>query len=464
VDFRVTIPSDRAPGNQHVPEWIDCRVRRVTFTMTKLFLPALLMFLGSTAWCLTEKQPKIPDVHPCQYSNQVFDSDVALMRQKAPTRFRLMTSRYVEILQAARGKHCTGTATVAFDGHNFVQTGMSDDPGLEELIPSISSLTGMSLVDTFDLTTFAIIAMGILVGYAGFWRVYPNRRARWIGAAVFICLGLAEAEIADVYFYQTSPLIAGIPWVLYFAVSRKSFGFYLSATLLAFSCSWCSMVRIGTSLICMAFLVTLLIGRCSIKKMFVPLLLIILACIPSVLVERRLITRRDAVLASLGESPITVNRHPIWHSIYIGLGFIPNSQVPEYRDSVGIDKVRSIDASAPYTSAKYELILRREVLNIAKHSPMLLVENLAAKAGIVILLAVVLLFPVRRVLFAETEALWLDSAFTLAIVVSAMNAILVMPKPAYLLTFLCLTFLYSSVKLCSGRFLSSWAKTPLARE
>jgi hypothetical protein len=464
VDFRVTISSDREPDDQPVPEWIECRGRRVNSAITKLLLLVLLMILSSTAWCLTEKQPPMPDLHTCEYSNQAFDSYAALMRQKAPTRFRLMTSRYVEILQAARGKHCTGTATVAFDGHNYVQTGMSDDPGIEELIPSISSLTGMSLVDTFDLTTFALIAIGILVGYAGFWRAYPNRRARWTGAAVFICLGLAEAKIADVYIYQTTPLIAGIPWVLYFALRRKSFGFYLSATLLAFSCSWCSMVRIGTSLICMVFLVALLIGRCGIKRTFLPLLLIVLACIPSMIVERHLITRRDARLASLGESPITVNRHPIWHSIYIGLGFIPNSQVPEYSDTVGMDKVRSIDASAPYLSAKYELILRREVLNIAKHTPMLLAENMIAKAGIVILLAVVLLFPVRRVLFAETEALWLDSSFTLAIVVSAMNAILVMPKPAYLLTFLCLTFLYSSVKLCSGRFLSSWGKTPFARE
>lgn len=464
MDSSFAISSYPASGNRHVPGRIKCRLRRLSSTIAKRFLPALLVIIASTAWCLTEKQPTMPDLHTCQYSNQLFDSDAALMRQKAPTRFRLMTSRYVEILQAARGYNCTGTATVAFDGHNYVQTGMSDDPGLEELIPVISSLTGMSLVDAFDVTTFAVIAIGILVGYAGFWRAYPSRRARWTGAAVFICLGLAEARVADVYIFQTSPLIAGIPWVLYFALKRKSFALYLSATLLAFFCSWCSLVRIGTTLICMAFLVTLLIGWCGIQKMFLPLLLIVIACIPCSLIERHLITRRDAILTSLGESAIAVNRHPIWHSIYIGLGFVPNSQVSEYNDTVGMDKVRSIDASAPYTSAKYELILRREVLKIAKHSPVVLIENLAAKAGIVILLALILLFPVRRLLFAESEVLWLDSAFALAIAVSAMNAILVMPKPAYLLTFLCLTFLYSSVKLCGGGLPFSWKEIPVARE
>jgi len=76
----------------------------------------------------------------------------------------------------------------------------------------------------------------------------------------------------------------------------------------------------------------------------------------------------------------------------------------------------------------------------------------------------ILLFPSRRFLFAEREVLWLDAAFVLAIGLSAMNAILVYPKSAYLLTFLCLTFLYSSIKLCRGRFLSTRDKTTAVQQ
>ena len=60
-----------------------------------------------------------------------------------------MTSRYVEIVQAARGYNCSGTSAVAFNGHNYIQAGISDDPGIAELIPTISSLTRMSLADSF---------------------------------------------------------------------------------------------------------------------------------------------------------------------------------------------------------------------------------------------------------------------------------------------------------------------------
>ncbi len=421
---------------------------RRTHSMAKLASFVLMVLAGATSWGLTYNRPEGPNLHTCGFSNQVHDSDASLMRQRPPTRFRLMTSRYVAIVQAARGYNCTGTTTVAFNGYKYVQAGITDDPGLAQLIPTVSLFTGMSLADAFDLTVLSVIFLGILTGYAGFWRLFPDKKVRWVGALVFLCLGLAEAKVADVYIFQISPLLAGIPWVLHFSLTRKSIALTVSAALLAFSCSWCSLVRTGTTLICMVFLITLFIGRYRVRKAFLPLLLIFLACVPCILIERHLIARRDSVLASHGEPAPMVNSHPLWHSIYIGLAFVPNSQVPEYNDAVAMDKVRSIDPAAAYTSDKYELILRHEVLNIARHRPALLIENLAAKTGIMVFLALILLFPSRRLLFSDSEVLWMDAAFVMAMGLSAMNVILVIPKPPYLLTFVCLTFLYSSLKVC----------------
>ena len=344
----------------------------------------------------------------------------------------------------------------------FIQAGRSDDPGIAQLIPTIPHLTETSLRmrSTYSI---CICPQGLVLVTPGFCTAYPDLRLRWAGVCVFLCLGLAEAKVADVYIFQISPLIAGIPWVLAFALNRKSLGLIVSAVLLAFCCSWCSLVRSGATLICLVFLITLFTGRCRVQQMVLSCLLVVLACVPSMIFERYLITRRDATLARFGEDATAVNSHPLWHSMYIGLGFIPNSEVPEYNDAVAIDKVRSIDPTAPYTSVKYELILRREMLNLARHRPLLLIENLAAKTGFVALLALILLFPARRVLFAEKDALWLDAAFVLAIGLSAMSAILVIPRPPYLLTFLCLTLLYSSMKLCRA-FSIDIERTPAIQE
>jgi hypothetical protein len=367
--------------------------------------------------------------------------------REAPTRFRLMASRYVSMVQAARGYQCLGTTTVGFDGHSYLQTGSSDDPGIMELIPTVSRLIGISIANTYDLVIFAVISSGILIGYAGFWHLYPGRRLRGIGVAVFLCLGIAEARIADEYIFQISPLIAGIPWLVHLGLNRKNLALTISAALLAFGCSWCSLVRSGSIVICMTFLLTMFATRYRIQRPLLPLLFIILACVPSVLFGRSLIARRDLALAKVGETAKAVNSHALWHTIYIGVGFIPNSEVPEYRDGVAADKVRSIDPTVAYASAKYQAILRGELWGIVKRKPILVIGIFAAKAGIVILLASILLFPARRLIFTERSVLWLDAAFFLTMGMSAMNGILAVPRASYLLTFLCLSFLYASIKL-----------------
>ena len=417
-----------------------------------------LMVSTVTALCQKAGQPEEPGPDACQYSDQVYDADASLMLQpQAPTHFRLMVSRYVSMVQAARGYRCTGTVTVGFDGHHYLQTGRSDDSGMMELIPAVSRFTGMSLGDSYDITIFLVITSGILIGYRGFWHLYRVGRLRWIGAAVFLCLGIAEARVADEYMFQISPLVAGIPWLLHFALNRKHRALTLSAVLLAFCCSWGSLVRSGSMIICLTFLLTMFIARSHLQRPFLALLLIVVACVPSMLFERTLIARRDAALATVGETPRAVNSHPFWHTFYIGLGFIPNSEVPEYRDGVAGEKVRSIDPTAAYTSAKYQAILKHELWSIFKRRPFLIIGILAAKAGFVILLASILLYPTRRLIFAERPVRWLDAAFLLTIGMSALNGIVAVPKASYLLTFLCLPFLYSSIKLCrSGWLTRGW--------
>jgi hypothetical protein len=441
--------------------WGPFNFRRLN-ALVRMLTFILLVGNQAPTFCLTVSQPTQTASDACGSSDQIYASDTILMRRhEAPTHFRLMTSRYVAMVEAVRGYHCSGTVTVGFDGHHYFETGWSDDPGMIELIPTAARFMGRSLANTYDILIFAAISSGLLIGYAGFWKLYPDRQLRGIGAAVFLCLGIAEAVVADEYVFQISPLIAGIPWLLHFGLKRKPFALTASAALLAFCCSWYSLMRTGTLVICMTFLLTMFVARYRIQNPFLPILLIVLACVPSVLFERSLIARRDTALAKFGATATSVNGRALWHTAYIGLGFIPNSEVSEYRDGVAEEKVRSIDPTVAYTSTKYEAILRREMWSIVKRRPMLVIRVLAVKMGIVILLALILLYPARRLMFAGRAVFWLDAALVLAMGVSAMNAIVAVPRPRYLLTFLCLAFLYSSIKLCGERFLPTWDKTPV---
>jgi hypothetical protein len=373
-----------------------------------------------------------------------------------------MASRYVQMMQAERGRQCTGTVTIGFTGHLYVQGAITDDPGISWLVATLAALTGFSIATTFDLIVLTVIISAIFIGFAGFCRLFPDRRARFLGAAMFLCLGLAQAKLADVYTFQSAPLVAGIPWVVHFAFRRDPPALTLTAALFAFVCSWCALVRIGTDLVCLAFLITLFVCRRRVQNSFLPVVLIILSCVPALVFTHSMIAKRDAILAGLGKAAPAVNRHTLWHSIYIGLAFIPNSEVPAYDDSVAMRKVRSINPSVPFASAGEEAILRDEVFRLARRRPLLVFGNLAAKFGVLIVLAAILLFPSRRFLFADRSVFWLDAAFVAAMAMSATSAILVIPHSAYLLTYLCLTCLYSCVKFCAGHFVSERVKVSFA--
>jgi hypothetical protein len=391
----------------------------------------------------------------CQFSETTFSGDAALMLRQSPTRFRLMASRYVSMIEAQRGYNCTGTATVSFDGHRYTQAGRSDDPGLMELIPAISRFTGLSLINSYDGLILALILSGFSLGYAGFLRLHLDRRARLIGSFVFLCIAIAEARVADEYVFQIAPLVAVIPWLLHLGSRQSKIALPVCASLLALVCSFCAIVRSGSAIICLTFLIALFLARYRIQRPFLPILLVLLSCLPSLFFTRSLIARRNASLHRIGGSALTVDSHPIWHTLYIGLGFIPNSEVPEYLDEVADKRVRSIDPTATYTSARYQAILKHELWDIFRRRPLLVFGIVAAKTGVVIVLALILLFPARHSILTDRSRLWIDIPFLLTIAMSGMNGIVAVPRASYLLTFFCLAFLYTTIKLLESHGASS---------
>jgi hypothetical protein len=357
-----------------------------------------------------------------------------------------MPSRYVELVQAAGGYQCSGIGSIAFNGHTYFQAGRADDFGLAELVPAVSRWTGMTLARSFDATDLGLIVLSILIGFAGFRRLCTTRHAFLAGVGLYALLLADELVVADVYVFQAAAFVAGIPWLVYFGRSRREGLLLASVVLMAFSCSWLNVVRSGTSTVCFAFLVPFAAGRKPIWKGALLLIAALIACIPASMEMDRMMERRDAFLASSNQAETAVSGHPVWHSVYIGLGFIPNAEVSSYADGVAIAKVASIDGSAPFVSPRYEAILESEVFRIAKTHPLILIENLAAKTAILASVALVLLFPARRAVFSKKSLTWLDLAFGLAILVSSLSGILVIPKPRYLLSFVSLTALYSSLR------------------
>ena len=307
-----------------------------------------------------------------------------------PTFFRLLPARYEQLLQGANAPN--------------------DDPGLYLLVPKVAAWFHLSIAHAYDLTLGVLILAAVLIGACAI-------RKGTLRSIVFFALAVVLTSIVgDVYAFEALPALAGIPWLLRFSDDPKRLA-WLAIAVSLFA-GLCGVFRSQAGLPYMAMIVVLIFSRLpKIKAAALCVLLAVLYLAP-VAYTRRLYPNFH---------------HPFWHSVYIGLGWIHNSEVARYRDEVGFAKVKSIDPAAVPCSPRYEAVLRHEVIWIAEHKPWIIAENLLAKLALVGIAIGLILLPVRR---------W-NPAFVAAIALGALPAILVTPNPKYILGALCCACLYA---------------------
>ena len=175
---------------------------------------------------------------------------------------------------------------------------------------------------------------------------------------------------------------------------------------------------------------------------------------------RELYVQRSAFLAQREVAYEPEQTHVFWHSVYIGLGYISNSEIPAYRDEVAIAKVRILRPDAAYSSVEYEQVLKKETLELARRRPFLVLENLLVKFAVILFYCIC---ASNVGLYAATlsrKPIWFELAFWGAIGFSGLFGLLVVPNPKYILGLIAFATLYglycieyASEKLQSGKHL-----------
>ena len=307
----------------------------------------------------------------------------------APTRIRIMNARYKDLSDALVGYQKTGIALVAFNGKAFGPAGALDDPGSYYLIPKISVLLKVPLKLTIDLFYFSLIMLTVVIGTVGFWASLNTKLGKWLALAWVVAVVASAYHAGDVYILSAFTPLTVVPWLMY-SVERRSLGWFLPAFLfvegLIIGLAHTVRAHSGTALL--IFTLCILLFHVAAPKTHKALLVtaLLVGLLVPQLYLRVLVAERDAFLASVCPScPKFPARHPFWHSTYIGFGFLTNEYVPSYTDAVAYARVQTIAPGTVFGSAKYEHILRQEVLAFIRHHPGLVVTTLAAKAGVILL-------------------------------------------------------------------------------
>jgi hypothetical protein len=92
--------------------------------------------------------------------------------------------------------------------------------------------------------------------------------------------------------------------------------------------------------------------------------------------------QRDRVVGHDLTSPYP-NGHPLWHNLYMGLGYIKNPYGIRIKDAVAVAAAQKEDPGAAFPTKRYERALRKVYFRMLEHHPRFVAHDYAVKASVV---------------------------------------------------------------------------------
>lgn len=299
----------------------------------------------------------------------------------------------------------TGVLLVGQSGTSVGPVPVGEDVGLFVLVPLLARLLG-----TDPLSALVVFVLGAaLISYlaSSFFMCLLLRDENSYKIPCIVLLlfyGLVLLNVGDSYALSVFvvPPLALFCCLLqrtYFT-SYSSTDMYMHVYILAYTAvfvfglvaSAANTIRgfsaLGLGLACLG---VILFGRIA-GPVFRLMLVIVLAV--GILVPRLtinyLVHERDAYIASQRSDykPILA-QHPLWHNIYIGMGFLANPLGVEYLDRSGVDAISRVDSSFvtdpeeewQFDWAKYEQIMPSVVFSFVLHHLVFVIKTYLAKLG-----------------------------------------------------------------------------------
>jgi hypothetical protein len=375
----------------------------------------------------------------------------ALSAVRIPLGYSFMGSRYEELRATLDGYRASSHALVSVRQGSFSTPAYGDDEGIFWIVPAVTRLLHINLDEGIGFFVAGTLISSFLLGIAGFWLLFR----RW-SSRIFALIGLAALyfvgwKIGDLYVFYFFPAVSIIPLFLWLCRTSRhpavmAIFLFLSGMLIGIT----EVVRGHAGVATVIFLGIVLSWGTRFPRRWklVTLGSLVLGATIPLAAFHHAKAEADAFIAA--HEPcfaIASSSHVFWHSVYIGLAFLTNPDVPANKDIVGIDKARSVDPMVIIYSPEYESILRREVFRLARTHPQFIITTLAAKAGVV--LFDLLLFANVGLLaaFFYPKGWPLECAFWAAMAFDSLFGLLVVPIPNYLLGLMGFAVLYGIVSM-----------------
>ena len=374
----------------------------------------------------------------------------------AGTRFHSSGQQYLQLTEGVRGLRLTGIPLVGAVNGTVERADCGDDPGLYYVIPFIVLHSRLSVADCLDL--FVILLSVIPAAFAIIVMCVLLRRplAKVYAVASIGLVAVVSVRIGGIYPIFPAAVFLLVPSILALEQRARHFAWRLCGFgLVALLAGMANEVRgyAGTTVVFFLLMLVVAGARYSIRQklLLTGFVLLTLSLFPLWIrhVEARSISyvrSQNAALSDIGEG------HPLWHTAYIAMAWVPNPYIPRYADALGAEKAAAARPGVPMYSAEYERILRAATIALVRDHPLLVIENLAEKIGMTaafLLLVANAGFFLRVRGFARSRY---GLAFLGAIGFEALFGIVAVPEVRYLLGAAAFTVLYGACAIDGERF------------
>ncbi len=363
----------------------------------------------------------------------------------------LMPARLERIDQTIQGYEQTGVALIYFNGKSLNPVGVTDEIGVYYFIPLVARLLDLNAQQAASCFYYGVIGFSLVLSFAGaclLFRSWVTRSLTLLGLA---WLGIISINSGAVYSVPPATVAAVLPWFLYFSNKKQWTPFFLGIGFLsgvAIGFSHSIRVHGATGLVLFMGVAIAFLIQYPLKEKLKLVAAIVLGLLVPIICYSYLSGQRDDYLTQQSETyQPAKQRYLLWHSIYIGFGYLNNPLGIEYKDSVAFDKVRSISPDTKMYSKEYVEILKEEVFRLIQSHKNFVLKTVFAKIGVMLFY---LIYSTNLGLIAAYyyPKKWaLESAFLIAILFSTAPGILVMPHRRYILGYMALSLFYGLVSL-----------------
>jgi hypothetical protein len=278
------------------------------------------------------------------------------------------------------GPLLVGRSNGATGAYYGVQLG--DDEGEYVYLPVLSRLFGIS--DPRTMWRYLYIALMVLttaIYPATFYRLTKSRLAG--AAAPFIFLAcMISMGFLEMYWIPAWGALTLLPLMYLMAREWPRFGVAAVAAI-ALVASWMSTMRADCGLgIAIAAGIVLLMRRWRWWRLLPALAMVALLYISiGTFVFSAIRANRDHRIGAAAAKRIDISSsHSLWHEVYAGIGYLPNSYGLRYVDEVPAKVAARAAPNAPEDSSRWEAVIRAAYFKFVIHHPAEVIRQYGAKA------------------------------------------------------------------------------------